>query len=51
MNNRRSLTVAEREAIYDGKLGGERLVDLAQECQCSLSTAMHKFVPGLSDPS
>jgi hypothetical protein len=39
MNNRRSLTVAEREAIYDGKLGGERLVDLAQECQCSLSCA------------
>jgi len=39
MSNRRPLTVAEREAIYDGKLSGERSVDLAQACQCSLSCA------------
>jgi transposase InsO family protein len=39
MSNRRPLTVAERETIYDGKLSGERLIDLARECQCSYSCA------------
>lgn len=39
MGIRRPLTVAEREAIYDGKLSGTRLIDLAREYQCSLSCA------------
>jgi hypothetical protein len=33
------LTIAEREAIYYGKLGGRRLRDLAKELSCSLSCA------------
>lgn len=39
MRNRRPLTVAEREAIYDRKLAGERLVDLAQAYDCTLDCA------------
>ena len=39
MSNRRPLTVSEREAIYDGKLSGKRLIGLAQECQCTYSCA------------
>jgi hypothetical protein len=39
MSNRRPLTVSEREAIYDGKLSGKRLIGLAQESQCSYSCA------------
>lgn len=33
------LTIAEREVIYYGKLGGRRLRDLAKELSCSLSCA------------
>jgi transposase InsO family protein len=33
------LTIAEREVIYFGKLGGRRLRDLAKELSCSLSCA------------
>ena len=39
MAQRSPLTVAEREAIYYGKLGGRRLRDLAEELSCSLSCA------------
>ena len=39
MQNRRPLTVAEREAIYDRKLAGERLADLAQAYDCTLECA------------
>lgn len=37
MTQRRPLTVAEREAIYRGKLAGKRLGDLADELSCSLA--------------
>ena len=36
MTQRSPLTVAEREAIYYGKLGGGRLRDLAKELSCSI---------------
>jgi len=39
MSNRRPLTVAERQAIYDGKLSGKSLSDLAQTYQCTRSCA------------
>jgi hypothetical protein len=39
MSNRSPLTVSERQAIHDGKLGSERLSDLAQEHHCSVSCA------------
>jgi hypothetical protein len=39
MRNRRPLTVAEREAIYDRKLAGERLADLAKAYDCTLVCA------------
>ena len=39
MARRPSLTVAEREAIYCGKLNGKRLQDLADELSCSLGCA------------
>jgi hypothetical protein len=39
MSNRSPLTVAERQAIYDGKSGGERLHDVAHRCHCSDSCA------------
>jgi len=39
MSNRRPLTTAERELVYDGKLSGESLGDLAQICQCTRSCA------------
>lgn len=39
MRKRRPLTVAEREAIYDRKLAGERLADLAQAYDCTLECA------------
>jgi transposase InsO family protein len=39
MRNRRPLTVAEREAIYDRKLAGERLADLAETYGCTLGCA------------
>lgn len=37
MNQRTPLTVAEREAIYIGKLRGNRLDDLATELSCSVA--------------
>ena len=39
MVKRRLLTVAEREAIYYGKLDGKRLGDLADELSCSFDCA------------
>jgi len=39
MAQRAPLTVAEREAIYRGKLNGKRLKDLAEEHSCSYSCA------------
>ena len=39
MRRRTPLTVAEREAIYYGKLNGRPLADLADEHQCSYSCA------------
>jgi hypothetical protein len=39
MSNRRPLTIAERELIYDGKLNGKSLGDLAQTYQCTCSCA------------
>ncbi len=39
MSHRSPLTVAERQAIYDGKTNGERLHDVAQKCHCSDSCA------------
>ena len=39
MARRPSLTVAEREAIYCGKLNGKRLQDLADELSCSSGCA------------
>jgi hypothetical protein len=39
MSNRSPLTVAERQAIYDGKANGERLHDVAHQCHCSDSCA------------
>lgn len=39
MARRALLTVAEREAIYRGKLNGRRLDDLAEEHSCSYSCA------------
>ena len=39
MAQRRPLTVAEREAIYRGKLAGKRLRDLADGLSCSFDCA------------
>ena len=39
MGKHPSLTVAERKAIYHGKLNGKRLQDLASELSCSLGCA------------
>jgi len=39
MGNRRPLTIAERESIYDGKLSGESLGGLARICHCTHSCA------------
>lgn len=39
MTQRPPLTVAEREAIYHGKLSGRQLRNLAEELSCSLSCA------------
>jgi len=39
MARRPPLTVAEREAIYHGRLNGKRLQDLADELSCSLGCA------------
>ena len=37
MTNRAPLTIAEREAIYNGKLAGKKLKDIAQQLGCSLA--------------
>lgn len=39
MTRRSPLTVAEREAIYYGKLRGKRICDLAEELSCSVECA------------
>lgn len=39
MSNRRPLTTVERESIYDRKVNGESLKDLAQAFQCTRSCA------------
>jgi hypothetical protein len=39
MSNRRPLTIAEREAIYDQKAADKRLADLAEDLRCSFDCA------------
>ena len=39
MRRRAPLAVAQREAIYFGKLAGKRLADLAEEVGCTIGCA------------